>query len=76
MWCPSHLVDNDPPPTPVDAKAKYAKASAQPGWNDFMRMNAVADALAACKIDKRRWPSFDKALTSLYESEMLHERSN
>ena len=36
----------------------------------------VADALAACKIDKRRWPSFDKALTSLYESEMLHERSN
>jgi len=34
----------------------------------------VADTLAACDIDEARWPSFDKALTSLYESEMLHER--
>ncbi len=36
----------------------------------------VADTLAACEIDERRWPSFDKALTTLYESEMLHERSS
>jgi hypothetical protein len=34
----------------------------------------VADTLTACEIEERRWPSFDKALTSLYESEMLHER--
>lgn len=37
--------------------------------------DTVADALAACDIDERRWPSFDKALTSLYESEMLHDRA-
>ena len=44
MWCPSHLLDKD---LPADAKAKYAKASAQPGWQDgFMQMNAVADTLA------------------------------
>ena len=36
--------------------------------------DTVADALSACGIDERRWPSFDKALTSLYESEMLHDR--
>ncbi len=35
--------------------------------------DSVADALTACGIDERRWPSFDRALTSLYESEMLHE---
>lgn len=35
----------------------------------------VADALTACDIDRQRWPSFDKALTSLYESEMLHDRA-
>ena len=35
----------------------------------------VADALTACGIDERRWSSFDKALTSLYESEMLHDRA-
>jgi mycofactocin biosynthesis protein MftB len=35
----------------------------------------VADTLTACDIDRSRWPSFDKALTSLYESEMLHERT-
>jgi putative mycofactocin binding protein MftB len=37
--------------------------------------DTVADALTACDIDERRWPSFDQALTSLYESEMLHERT-
>lgn len=31
----------------------------------------VTDALRACEIDERRWPSFDKAITSLYESDML-----
>ena len=31
----------------------------------------VADALVACEIEERRWPSFDKAITSLYESDML-----
>ena len=36
--------------------------------------DTVADTLIACGIDERRWPSFDRALTSLYESEMLHER--
>ena len=36
----------------------------------------VADTLTACAIDERRWPSFDRALTSLYESEMLHERTS
>ncbi len=34
----------------------------------------VADTLLACDIDPARWPSFEAALTSLYESEMLHER--
>jgi putative mycofactocin binding protein MftB len=37
--------------------------------------DTVADALTACAIDERRWPSFDRALTSLYESEMLHDRA-
>ncbi len=37
--------------------------------------DTVADTLDACGIDERRWPSFDRALTSLYESEMLHERA-
>ncbi len=36
--------------------------------------DTVADTLTACDIDPARWPSFDKALTSLYESEMLHDR--
>ena len=35
----------------------------------------VAAALVACDIDESRWPSFDRALTSLYESEMLHDRA-
>jgi mycofactocin biosynthesis protein MftB len=33
--------------------------------------DTVADTLTACGIDERRWPSFDRALTSLYESDML-----
>ena len=35
----------------------------------------VAATLTACDIDERRWASFDRALTSLYESEMLHDRN-
>ena len=35
----------------------------------------VAATLTACDIDQRRWASFDRALTSLYESEILHDRS-
>ena len=35
----------------------------------------VAATLTACDIDDRRWASFDRALTSLYESEMLHDRN-
>ncbi len=34
----------------------------------------LADTLTACEIDPARWPSFERALTSLTESEMLHER--
>lgn len=35
----------------------------------------VSETLVACEIDERRWPSFDKALTSLYESDMLCDSS-
>lgn len=35
----------------------------------------VADTLVACEIDERRWASFDTALTSLYQSEMLCDRN-
>ena len=35
---------------------------------------SVAAPLRACDIAEQRWPSFDRALTSLYESEMLHDR--
>ena len=34
----------------------------------------VADTLEACGIDRRRWPSFHRAISSLLESEMLHDR--
>ena len=34
----------------------------------------IADALAACDIAESRWPSFERALDALTESEMLHER--
>ncbi len=36
--------------------------------------DTVADSLRACGIDERRWPSFEAALTALYESEMLDEQ--
>ena len=35
--------------------------------------DSLADTLRACGIDEARWPSFDKALTALTDSEMLHE---
>jgi putative mycofactocin binding protein MftB len=36
----------------------------------------VADALTACNIAESRWPSFERALGALTESEMLHERQH
>ena len=36
---------------------------------------SVADTLVACGIDRRRWPSFERALGSLVASEMLHDRA-
>ena len=36
--------------------------------------DTVAAALAACGIDARRHRAFERALTSLIESEMLHDR--
>jgi len=36
--------------------------------------DTLAATLRACDIDERRWPSFEAALTSLYESELLHDR--
>jgi mycofactocin biosynthesis protein MftB len=36
--------------------------------------DSLAATLAACEIDERRWPSFDKAVTSLVESEVIRER--
>ena len=36
--------------------------------------DSVADTLRSCGIDPARWPSFETALSSLTESEMLHER--
>jgi putative mycofactocin binding protein MftB len=34
----------------------------------------LSDALRACEIAERRWPSFEAAVRSLTDSEMLHER--
>jgi putative mycofactocin binding protein MftB len=34
----------------------------------------VADALAACQIAPARYPAFERALASLIESEILHDR--
>ena len=34
----------------------------------------VAQTLAACEIDERRWPSFAAALTNLEESEVIRAR--
>lgn len=36
---------------------------------------SVRASLIACGIDESRWPAFCSALTSLLESEMLHERT-
>jgi putative mycofactocin binding protein MftB len=36
---------------------------------------SVAATLSACDIDRRRWPSFERALHSLVDSEMLHDRA-
>jgi len=36
--------------------------------------DTLSDTMRACAIDPARWPSFERALTSLTESEMLHER--
>jgi putative mycofactocin binding protein MftB len=36
--------------------------------------STLADVLRACDIDEGRWPSFEAALASLTDSEMLHER--
>jgi putative mycofactocin binding protein MftB len=33
----------------------------------------LADILTVCDIDEARWPSFEKALVALTESEMLRE---
>ena len=35
---------------------------------------SLADALEACGIDRRRWPSFTKAIESLMKSEIIVER--
>jgi putative mycofactocin binding protein MftB len=35
--------------------------------------HTLAETLTACGIDESRWPSFERALTALTESEMLHE---
>jgi putative mycofactocin binding protein MftB len=35
--------------------------------------STLADTLHACEIDPARWPSFERALSALTESEMLHE---
>ena len=34
----------------------------------------LADALEACGVDRRRWPSFAKAFESLMKSEIVRER--
>lgn len=36
---------------------------------------SVRATLVACEIDESRWPAFCSALSSLLESEMLHERT-
>jgi putative mycofactocin binding protein MftB len=35
----------------------------------------VGDALAACGIDPSRYPAFERALSALIDSEMLHDRA-
>jgi putative mycofactocin binding protein MftB len=36
--------------------------------------DTVGEALTACDIAPSRWPAFERALSGLIESEMLHER--
>jgi putative mycofactocin binding protein MftB len=33
-----------------------------------------ADAMVAAGIDRRRWPAFERAISDLCDSRMLHER--
>ena len=40
---------------------------------DLDGVATLAEVLRRCEIDERRWPSFESALGSLTESEMLHE---
>ena len=35
---------------------------------------SLADTLTACGVDETRWASFDRAFTSLVESEVVRER--
>jgi len=35
----------------------------------------LRDALVSCEVAESRWPAFERALASLIESEMLHERA-
>ncbi len=35
----------------------------------------LADTLRTCGIAEARWPAFERALSSLAESEMLHDRT-
>ncbi|MEM1331823.1 MAG: mycofactocin biosynthesis chaperone MftB [Actinomycetota bacterium] len=37
--------------------------------------DSLEATLEACAIAPARWPNFDQAITSLIESEMLHERT-
>ena len=37
--------------------------------------DSVAAALDAVGVEPARWPAFDRAITSLYESEMLCDRT-
>ena len=36
--------------------------------------DTLSDVLRACDIAEARWPSFESALNTLTESEMLHDR--
>jgi putative mycofactocin binding protein MftB len=40
------------------------------------RSDSVRDALTACEVDPARWPSFEQALSSLLDSEVLRERAH
>ena len=43
--------------------------------NSLDEHDTLSDTLRACDIDEARWPSFERALTSLTASEMLHDRT-